>query len=173
MPRLIYSFLMFFFITLSFSQSKKYRRIYSQMDDLRKTWYVGGLDIKNYIGGGNPYSKDNPGYIKSNSDKNIAWSTFMINDNPKTYSGKKIKFTVYIKSENIRGTAKMFFRLDNDNEILLMRRMDENPLSGTSEYRKLAFYANIPPETTNIAYGMILSGTGTAYFKNLTINIVH
>ncbi len=85
--------------------------------------------------------------------------------------GKRVVYRGWIKTENItNGFAGLWMRADGpDGDVLAFDNMNSQNVSGTKDWAEYEIELNIPAETVNINFGMLMPGTGTAWFDGLAI----
>ena len=87
-------------------------------------------------------------------------------------AGKKLRFSGFIKTENVDGTAGLWWRVDGpDKKMLAFDNMQQLHISGTTDWRQYSFELPIAPEVQNINFGMLVSGGGTAWFDDLKVEL--
>ena len=103
-----------------------------------------------------------------NQNFGTATATFPIS----AAAGKKLRFSGFIKTENVDGAAGLWWRADGpDNKILAFNNMQQLHISGTTDWKQYSFELPIAAEVRNINFGMLLSGGGTAWFDDLKVEL--
>ncbi len=122
----------------------------------------------------NPEFKDeNILTIKSIKNKINGFGTIMKTIKPDLYSGKTVKISGYLKSENIKSWAGLWMRVDYyDVAVLAFDNMRKNPIKGTKDWAKYEIVLHVPTEATSISYGVLLDETGQVWFKDIVLEIV-
>lgn len=112
--------------------------------------------------------------IKSFEKEIDGFGTLMQNSLPKEFLGKKICMTGYMKSENVKGWAGFWLRIDqpNKNAPKQFDNMQNRPIKGTTDWKKYEIVLKVPSEATNIAFGGLLHGTGQIWFEKIEFKIV-
>jgi len=111
--------------------------------------------------------------IKSVISKIEGFGTLMKTTKPDLYSGKTVKMTAYVKSENVKSWAGLWMRVDYyDSNVLAFDNMEKRPIKGTSDWKKYEIVLFVPTEATLISYGVLLAGTGQIWFKNVKLEVV-
>lgn len=57
------------------------------------------------------------GYIKSKTNDNSLWCTYMINSDPSKFLGHKIKLSALIRTQDVIEGVQMFFRVDTKEKL--------------------------------------------------------
>ena len=115
------------------------------------------------------------------------WSTRITNSDPeaegfggllgrfphKFVAGKRVRYSGYIRTEDVQGAASLWFRADGGggafNNMMLK---PEDIVAGDNEWSQFSFELDIPEEVTNINFGAFLSGSGTMWVDDLDVEIV-
>jgi hypothetical protein len=121
---------------------------------------------------------------KFESSFGVATGTFPVKD----AAGKTVRFSAWIKSQDVlNGYAGLWWRVDGQNPAKAVafdnsqaRFINGEPASGngtirgatgTKDWAKYEFELPVPSDAKNINFGAILSGTGTAWFDGLRIEL--
>jgi len=87
-------------------------------------------------------------------------------------AGKKIRYSGYIKTEGItRGFAGLWWRVDGPKGTLAFDNMQSRGVTGTTDWTKYTIELPVDASVTNINFGALLPGDGTAWFDNLAVEI--
>jgi len=85
--------------------------------------------------------------------------------------GKKLRYSGHIKTEDLKdGHAGLWWRVDGLQEptIAFDNMADRGP-KGTTDWQEYVIELDIPEEGSNINFGVLLVGTGKAWFDSLQI----
>jgi erythromycin esterase-like protein len=86
--------------------------------------------------------------------------------------GKKIVFAGWIKTEKLEGYAGLWWRADGpDQKTLAFDNMQSKQINGTRDWEHFAIELDVPAETININFGLLMPGTGRAWFDGLTVTL--
>lgn len=145
--------------------------------DVPKDWFIAGSLPKSYDMGtdkGAGQNGQNAATIKSNKKKINGFGTLMQNCLPDKYRGKRVRMSGYVKSENVKGWAGLWLRIDSEKsgETLGFDNMGDRSITGTTEWKKYEIVLDVPMKATNLAYGALLYSTGQIWFDNLSFEIV-
>ena len=98
----------------------------------------------------------------------VATATFPV----KAAAGKTVKFSGYIKTEGITsGFAGLWWRADVGKGVGAFDNMSSRGAKGTSDWTRYEIQLAIPADATNINFGVLHSGNGTAWFDSLAVEI--
>ncbi|MCU1233895.1 MAG: erythromycin esterase family protein [Candidatus Solibacter sp.] len=84
--------------------------------------------------------------------------------------GKTIKFSGYIKTDKVSGYAGLWWRADA-GETHVLENMQNYGIKGTTDWKRYEFDLKVPANTTNINFGVLMAGDGTAWFDDLKVEI--
>jgi hypothetical protein len=114
-------------------------------------------------------------YIKSKPVKMHGFGTYMQTSLPGEYLGKSVRMSAWIESKNITGMSQagMWFRVDGDsNKMLSFDNMGDRPIKGTTKWTKYEIVLDVPAGAKDIAFGVLLSGSGEVYFADVNFDIL-
>ncbi len=103
----------------------------------------------------------------------VATATFPVAD----AIGKKVKFSGWIKTENVtRGYAGLWWRVDGPMEgdrpkMLAFDNMAARGPKGTTDWTQYVIELPVAEDATNINFGALFPGDGTAWFDGLKIEL--
>jgi hypothetical protein len=93
--------------------------------------------------------------------------------NAEAYSGKTVKMTGYVKSENVKSWAGLWMRVDYYTAaVLAFDNMQNRAIKRTTDWAKYEVVLFVPAEATSISYGVLLEGTGQIWFKDVVLEVV-
>jgi succinate dehydrogenase flavin-adding protein (antitoxin of CptAB toxin-antitoxin module) len=118
-------------------------------------------------------SNQNVFSIKSVQSKIYKFGTLMNTIKSDDYKGKTVKMTGYIKSDNVKNWAGLWMRVDYyRTDVLAFDNMQNRGIKRTKDWTKYEVVLFVPQEATSISYGVLLSGTGQIWFKDVKLEIV-
>jgi erythromycin esterase-like protein len=104
----------------------------------------------------------------------VATGTFPI----EAARGKRAKFSGYIKTENItRGYAGLWWRVDGPAgeqgrpSMLAFDNMAQRGVKGTTDWTRYEIDLPVAENATNINFGALFPGDGTAWFDGFTVEL--
>lgn len=104
-----------------------------------------------------------------------GFGTLMQTTVPGEYRGKRVRFSGYVKSENVRaGWAGLWLRIDGaaPAQPLGFDNMQQRPIKGTTDWKRYAIVLDVPDEATALAFGLLLAGDGQVWMDDLTFEVV-
>lgn len=144
--------------------------------DVPKGWIKAGSDPKAYEFGTTTDASRNGkvGYMKSTEKKIAGFGTLMQNIYPKSFLGKRVRMTAYIRTENVVDWCGMWMRVDGEKkaEMLGFDNMEKRAIKGTTPWTKYEIVLDVPSNAIGLAYGVLTVGTGDAYIDDINFEIV-
>jgi RNA polymerase sigma factor (sigma-70 family) len=94
-------------------------------------------------------------------------------DLPSRFLGKRIRFSAYVKSENLVNWGGLgLFALAPGQRIVISDDMGDRPLTGTTDWKQLTIVCDLPRETASLLVGLNMHGKGTLWMDGAQIEIV-
>ncbi|HKP47786.1 MAG TPA: erythromycin esterase family protein [Pyrinomonadaceae bacterium] len=98
----------------------------------------------------------------------VATGTFPVS----AATGKRIRYSGYIKSENItRGFAGLWWRIDGASGVLAFDNMQDRGVKGTTDWKRYEIELPVAADAKNINFGAIHTGDGSAWFDGLSVEV--
>lgn len=98
----------------------------------------------------------------------VATSTFPV----EVAAGKRIRYSGYIKTEGAtREWAGLWWRVDGESGALGFDNMQDRGPKGTTPWKRYEIELDVSPEATNINFGALHAGDGTAWFDGLQVEV--
>jgi AraC-like DNA-binding protein len=92
------------------------------------------------------------------------FGTIMQQFQAKNYLGKRMRFSGFVKSDNVAGWSGLWMRVDDKQQnMLAFDNMQHRSIKGTSDWNYYACVLDVPPEADCINIGILLSGTGAVW----------
>lgn len=149
--------------------------------DEPKAWFKAGSVPKSYdmgIDKGAAQDGKNAATIKSMEENIEGFGTLMQNCLADNYTGKRVRMSGMMKSNDVADWAGFWFRIDKkgSTETLGFDNMHDGKtdrsVKGTTAWTKYEIVLDVPLHATNLAYGALLSGTGQIWFDHLKFEVV-
>ncbi len=97
----------------------------------------------------------------------------MQNISPDSYRGERIRLSAQIKSDTIEDWAGLWLRVDGkEKNSLQFDNMRDRPITGTTSWNRYEIVLDVPDDSTNLAFGVLVSGPGTVWLDGLEIDVV-
>jgi hypothetical protein len=102
-----------------------------------------------------------PGAVTAIASQTVSRDAFV---------GDRIRLAADIRTASIDpGYAGIWLRIEGPQGFLHIDDMRNKPVSGTQDWSRHEIQLAVPPETTGVMFGAHISGNGTAWFDDLTI----
>ena len=91
------------------------------------------------------------------------------------YLGKRVRMTGYLKSENVKNWAGMWFRVDDSKQkdlSLSFDNMSDRPIKNTTDWKKYEIVLDVPQQAGAMAFGVLLEGSGKVWISGISFEIV-
>jgi hypothetical protein len=141
-----------------------------------KGWFLAGSYPAGYTIGveNNAERNGHVAFLKSiQAVSDTKFGTIMQSFIPDDYLSKRVKLTGYIKTEDVKGWAGMWFRVDGDeHKTLAFDNMQNRMIKGTTEWKKYEIVLDVPANSKNISYGVLLAGSGNVWLDDLSFDVV-
>jgi hypothetical protein len=136
----------------------------------RPAEYEMGLDTTVRHGGGKA-----SGFVKATASELHGYGTLMQQAGPGMYRGKRVRFSGYVKSANVRsGWAGLWLRIDGarTEQNLGIDNMERRPIKGTTDWTRYEIVLDVPENTRELAFGLLLEGDGQVWMDDLKFEVV-
>lgn len=91
------------------------------------------------------------------------------------YLGKRVRMTGYLKSENVKNWAGMWFRVDDSKQkdlSLSFDNMSDRPIKNTTDWKKYEIVLDVPQQAGAMAFGVLLEGSGKVWVSGISFEVV-
>jgi hypothetical protein len=151
--------------------------LYSCKETTIKGWYKAGNKPESYRVGLDKsiYQNGNQSaFLESIETITSGFGTLMQSCETKNYSGKKIKMSGFIKSENVKDWAGMWLRIDESNKPSTEHfdNMVNRPIKGSTDWTNYEIIMDVPVNSYTMNFGILLSGTGKVWIDNVKFEII-
>lgn len=144
--------------------------------DLPTGWFIAGSHPKSYDMGIDKGAGQNgkaAATIKSTAKKINGFGTLMQICLPDNYLGKRVRMSGLLKTKDVADWAGLWFRVDEKgtNKSSGFDNMKDGKtdrsVKGTTDWMRYEIVLDVPLNTSNLAYGALLSGTGQIWFDDI------
>jgi hypothetical protein len=142
--------------------------------DAPKGWFMAGSKPKEY-----EFTLDNQTVhggksslmMKFTGKDNTGFGTVMQSFAAENYRGKRVRFSAFVKTNNVEGWAGLWMRIDGDDVrtkgSLAFDNMQNRSIKGTKDWQKYDVVLNVPNEAAGIFFGIILDGKGQLWMDDV------
>lgn len=92
---------------------------------------------------------------------------------PGKFSGKRVRLSGWIKADKVSDWAGLWMRVDGGSqEPLAFDNMGNRPIKETKDWTRYEVVLDVDSKATNVAFGVLLAGTGSVWLDDLRFDIV-
>ena len=140
-------------------------------------WHVAGSARTAYVAGVDPNvgMRGKPsGYLKSTRRKVDGFGTLMQDIAPGNYAGGRIRVSCRLKTLNVSAWAGLWVRVDRGQgeSPIAFDNMEDRGIKGTTDWTECVVVLDVGERASNIAFGVLLSGTGTVWIDQMRFESV-
>jgi hypothetical protein len=112
--------------------------------------------------------------IESKEKKTKGFGTLMQSCSAKNYVGKRVTLSGYVKTENVKKWAGLWFRVDGENKkrVLSFENMRKRKIKGTTEWTKYEITLDVPKNALSLNFGTLIVGSGKVWFDDIRFEVV-
>jgi hypothetical protein len=139
-------------------------------------WFIAGGKPESYTLGSEPSSNadgSNIAYLKSKTASVAGFGTMMQMFSAQQYLGKRVRVSASIRSENVKGWAGLWFRVDGMNrDMLAFDNMQDRSIKGTTDWKRYEVVLDVSEAASNLAMGVLLADGGQVWVDKFKIDVV-
>lgn len=139
-------------------------------------WILAGSNPRDYEIGQDsydPYSGYFSAYLASTVARPLGYVTLQQVIKSDRYKGERISFSGYVKAKFVSEWAGLWMRVDDViGRPLSFDNMNDRPIVGNSDWVKYEIVLDVPMNSSEISFGVLLDGKGQIWFDNLEIKLV-
>lgn len=144
--------------------------------DLPKGWHLSGSNPRgyNFVTDEHQGQPKPSGKLSSNENfRPDEFGTALQSFFPENYLGKRVKLSAKIKANKVTQWAGLWMRIDTElKRGIAFDNMSERPITGDVDWREYSVVLDVPSDSNNLSYGVLLSGSGQVWFDEFTFTIV-
>jgi hypothetical protein len=147
--------------------------------DLPAGWFAAGSHPAEYEMGIDTTTQHRSGkgsaYIRSKAGELHGFGTLMQTAEPGAFREKRVRFSGYVKSDNVHGGwAGLWLRIDGakPGEMLGFDNMQGRPIKGTTDWARYEIVLGVPDAAAALAFGLLLTGDGQVWMDDLGFEVV-
>ncbi|MBE9101580.1 hypothetical protein [Vacuolonema iberomarrocanum] len=139
-------------------------------------WFEAGSHPQDYAMGADrsvTYNGSASGTVQARASQPGGFGTLMQVFDASAYRGQRLRLRGYVKTEAVEGWASMWMRVDSaSGQVLSFDNMQNRAIRGTSDWQSYDIVLDVPAESSNIAFGLMLSGAGQMWVDDLQFEVV-
>ncbi len=136
-----------------------------------KSWFMAGDHPDDYEQGIDTdvvFNEKKSAYLKSKDSGAEGFGTLMQMFKADAYLAKRLRFSAYVRSEEIENWAGLWMRIDgSEGRTLGFDNMQSRSIKGTTDWQQYEIVLDVPQESSNVAFGVLLSGSGQVWLSDL------
>lgn len=148
----------------------------SDLEDLPEGWIASGSHPQDYGIGVDPDTAHNgktSGTIRSKSNEARGFGMLMQLLRADKYRGKRLLFSGYVKTRNVKQWAGLWMRVDGERyKPLAFDNMQDRPISGDTDWKKFIIVLDVPENAITIGFGVMLMGAGQVWADDFKFETV-
>ena len=154
----------------------KVRLTQEKLPNEKQPWHVNGDDIKGYrasIDHAIAHSGKASQRFESTVSAPAAYARMTQSFKAEAYRGRRIRYSGYVRTQDVKGWAGLFLRVDKPNgDCIAIDNMQNRPIKGTTDWTRYETVLDVPEAAASIELGLILSGNGKAWIDDLDFEVV-
>lgn len=140
------------------------------------SWFMAGSNPTDYelgVDNTETFQGKNSGYLRSRRPGAEGFGTMMQMFKADIYRNKRMSFSAVVKSVDVENWAGLWMRIDGPSERTLgFDNMQNRPIKGTTDWQRYVVVLDVPTESINIAFGVLLDGPGQVCLSDVQFNEV-
>jgi hypothetical protein len=136
-----------------------------------KGWLLAGSAPDNYAYGIDDeerFQEKPSGYLRSKEAEVDGFGTLMQTFRAEKYRNKRLHFSAMVKAEGVENWAGLWMRVDGPQDrVLGFDNMQSRPIQDTSDWQPYKIILDVPEESLEIAFGVLLDGPGQVWINDI------
>jgi hypothetical protein len=132
-------------------------------------WYLAGTKPAEYevsLDHESEYSHYASVVLRAKKSRVDGFGTLMQQFGADTYRGKRVRLSGSLKIEGVEDSARLWMRVNKGKLVVAFDNMQDRVLRGTGGWQDCEIVLEIPPEATDISFGVLLSGSGAVWLSH-------
>ena len=111
--------------------------------------------------------------LKCTAAKPRGFGTLMQTVKADAFRGKRVRFSGYVRSQDVTDWSGLWMRIDGPNQQMLgFDNMQERPIKGTTDWALCEIVLDVPSQAESFSFGLLLSKGGQAWMDDLKFEVV-
>lgn len=140
-------------------------------------WYIAGSNPRDYdvaVDTSVTYSGKPSVALKPRVGQPTGFVTLLQDFRSDHYKGKRIRFSGYVKADQVEGGAGLLMRIEGGgSQVLAVDNMGDRKIKGTSYWTQYSVVLDVPEGSTGIFFGIRMEGKGTVWLSGLQLEVVY
>ncbi|CAG0936708.1 hypothetical protein TFLX_05593 [Thermoflexales bacterium] len=146
------------------------------LDQSFSDWVIAGTRPQDYEMGFDSevvHTGKSSAYVKSVASAVPEFGTFMTMVDAANYRGKRVRLAALVKAERVEGQARLWLRVDGpESAVLGFDNMQNRPIQGTHDWQKYEVVLDVPENSVDLAYGILVAGKGQVWLDDVRLQVV-
>ena len=140
-------------------------------------WYMAGSEPTHYESGVDAsiaHSGSRCAFVQPAVENPEGFGTLMQCFATQKHLGKRVRMSLWIKTEEVTNWAAAWMRVDGEGrgKMLGFDNMCSRRILGTTDWKKHDIVLDVPTGSTNICFGIMLSGQGKLWIDDVNFEEV-
>lgn len=122
------------------------------------------------------HKKDSKSIMLKSKEEDLeegAYCTILQQFKAKNYIGNRVRFSGYIKSQDVNGWGGLWMRVNGiTSNIIKIDNMQNRPIKGNTDWNYYSVVLDIPEGSSIINIGLLLYDTGILWLNHIVFEIV-
>lgn len=138
-------------------------------------WYLAGSQPEAYRIGNDTtalHGGKASAYLQASGDPQSGFGTLMQSVKADPFRSMRVRMSGWVKANGVADWAGLWMRVDGPDtrktgRSLSFDNMENRPIKGTSDWTRYEIVLDVPPESVEIAFGILLAGTGEVWLDDV------
>jgi hypothetical protein len=138
-------------------------------------WFLAGTKPAEYeagVDGDQLYQGHASAFLRSKTHTVDGFGTLMQSIRAEQYKGKRVRLSGLVKSQEVVSWAGLWMRVDQGKNMVAFDNMQDRPIKGTAGWQRYEVVLDVPPDSTGIAFGILLDGAGQVWLSGAKFDVV-
>jgi hypothetical protein len=141
-----------------------------------KGWFAAGSHPKEYemkLDSAVAHGGKGSASLKCIVAKPGGFGTLMQTFKADDYRGRRVRMSGYVRSADVADWAGLWLRVDGvKGETLSFDNMQDRAIKGTTAWKQCEIVLDVPEESQQLAFGILLNGTGHVWMDDIKFETV-
>jgi hypothetical protein len=142
---------------------------------LPEPWLLAGQNPEHYdigLDSGETVSGRGGKFIRNIDGVDKSWGTLMQSIAAKNYVGQRLRFQAKVKTSDVK-SAGLWMRVDKpDKRATAFYNSQDKPIVGSTGWQLRSVVLDVPADSSEIAFGVLLHGKGQVWLDELSLEVV-
>jgi hypothetical protein len=139
-------------------------------------WFPAGSQASDYsigLDSSTPWCSTASGGVQSSTAPASVFGTFMQNVAADEFRGTRVRYSAWVKVQDVSAGAGLWMRVDDANlYALALDNMQDRPITGSADFAPYDVVLDVPPQASQLAFGLLLGGSGQAWVAGSRLEAV-